>query len=188
MSESRKWIKIPLFLSSYFPLWLIFLGTLFLDPRYEILTKPPAENQLVVAAAITFAVIIAASLGILRAQLLQTEKGNNPRPIAIKDKEDITSGYILYIATYVIPFVADNFLEPYRIYMLIVMMATIGALYIRGNLFHINPTLNMFGYRLYKVQDVHDNKLLILSRRDELDDSIEGNILSNTIFIDTKKK
>lgn len=188
MSETRSWIKIPLFLSSYFPLWLIFLGVLFIDPKYQILVKPPAENQLVVGAAITFAIMIIASLSILRAQLLQVERGNNPRPITIKDKEDITSGYILYIATYVVPFVSDNFLEYHRIYMLVVMMATIGAMYIRGNLFHINPALNLFGYRLYKVQDTHDNKLLILSRRDEIEDSVDGNILSNTIFIDTKKK
>jgi hypothetical protein len=160
---------------------------LFLDPQYQLLSKPVEDNMLVIGAAITFAVIVVGSMTIMRLQLFAVERTNNPRPIVIKDKEDVTSGYLLYIATYVIPFVADNFLEIHRIYMLIVMMATIGALYIRGNLFHINPALNVFGYRLYKIQDIHDNKILILSRRDEVKETVKANPLSKSIFLDIEK-
>lgn len=185
MSEPRTWVKIPLFLSSYFPLWLIFLGYLFLDPKYEIFTKPIKENYFVITAVIVLLTIMIGSIVITRLLIWNVSKGNNPRPVIIKEKENLTSEYMLYVVTYVIPFLIDNFLDYSKLFALIVMMSTIGTLYIRGNMIHINPALNLFGYRLYKIKDDSDNKLLLLTKQSSIShDEIFVNSMNQNIYVE----
>lgn len=186
MSDYRTWVKIPLFLSSYFPLWLIFFGSLFLDPRYGILEKPIKENPIVIGAAIAFGTIMATSIIVVLLILYDTRKQNNTRPIVVKERHDMTGEYILYAVTYIIPFLVNDFLEYSRIFALVVMMTTVGALYIRANLFHINPVLNLFQYKLYKISDYDNNNYIILSRRGAIQkqDTLYANKMNNNIYLD----
>jgi len=193
MSEPRTWVKIPLFLSSYFPLWLIFFATLIFNEKYQLLNqfyaKSEEQNMTVIYAAILLGLIIIVSMVVVGLLAWGSKKGNNPKPITVKEREDFTGEYMLYIVTYVIPFLTDDFLEPSRIFALGILMTTIGVLYIRANLFHVNPTLNLFGYKLYKILDVDNNKLLVLSKQGGIRNNSEllANRMAQSIYVDTGK-
>lgn len=190
MVESRTWVKIPLFLSSYFPLWLIFLGFLVIDDtKYHLFTKPIAENQVVFWSVVGFSLLVTLPPLIVYLALWTTKKENNSFPISVKFKEDSTNEYVIYVVTYIIPFMVDNFLEPARIFALVVMMVTIGALYIRTNYFHINPILNLFGYKLYKIFDESNNKYLLLSKRGKIKNSqkINATALNLNIYVESEE-
>lgn len=189
MSDLRIWVKAALFLSSYIPLWIIFAGFIIIDPKYNFWTLAPKDNLLVVIA---FSVLIAVTLGslaIVGFLIWHTKRGKAPRSIIIKEKEEATSDYLLYVVSYMIPFVVQDFLDYPRLYALAVMMITIGILYIRANLFHVNPTLNAFGYMLYKVSDFDNNKYSLLSKKTTIkkNDSIDVNSLNQVIYLDVDK-
>lgn len=188
MSDLRVWVKIPLFLSSYIPLWLIFMGFILIDNDYGFWTKSMEENLLVNLATWILGAIIVGSISVVALLLWHTKKGKDARPIVIKEKEEATSDYLFYVVSYIIPFVTDNFLDYAQLYALGVMMVTIGALYIRSNLFHVNPTLNAFGYMLYKVSDFDNNKYSLLSKKDTIkkNDTISANNINQVIYLDVE--
>ncbi|SRR5579884_97028 len=194
MAEPRAWVKVPLFLSSFFPLWLIFFVTLIFNEKYQLVNQiflePAKRNTTVIYAAIFFGLIMIVSMTIVGLLVWQTRKGNNPKPITVKEREDFTGEYMFYIVTYVIPFLVDDFLEPSKILALTILMTTIGVLYIRANLFHVNPTLNLFGYKLYKILDEDDNKYLLLSKQSGIssDSELLANAMGINTYVDTGKQ
>lgn len=186
MAEPRLWIKIQLFLSSYFPLWIIFLVTLLLKDYPKSINALVNGNIEVLLPTVILTSIIAISMGLVLIYLRLTVKGTNPPTLFVKGKEDMTSEYMLYVVTYIIPFLADNFLELSKMISLFILMFTIGALYIRANLFHVNPMLNIFGYRLYKISDENDNKLILLSKQSTIkkNSELKANSLSGNIYVE----
>lgn len=189
MSDLRIWVKVALFLSSYIPLWIIFAGFLVVDTKYGFWTLAPKDNLLVVSAFVILLSVILGSLAIVGFLIWNTKRGKDPKPIIVKEKEEATSDYLLYVVSYMIPFVVENFLDYPRLYALTVMMITIGVLYIRANLFHVNPTLNAFGYMLYKVSDFDNNKYSLLSKKTSIkkNDSIDVNSINQVIYLDVGK-
>lgn len=192
MVEPRSWVKVPLFLSSYFPLWLIFFVTLILNQNYllidQIRAEPQERNDVVIAAAIIIGLIMLISITIAALVIWQSKRGNNPKPITVKERENFTAEYMLYVVTYVIPFLTDDFLEPSRLAALAILMTTIGVLYIRANLFHVNPTLNLFGYKLYKILDDENNHYLLLSKKGGIgrNSELRANNVSRGIYVDVE--
>src|SRR5215469_9391357 len=136
MTEPRLWIKISLFLSSYFPLWLIFLITLLVKDYPKNVEALVNQNFDILLPTVTLILIIIVPMFFVWYYLRLTIKGTGSHRLFVKGKEDMTSEYMLYVVTYIIPFLADNFLELYKMISLSVLMFTIGALYIRANLFH----------------------------------------------------
>jgi len=187
MAEPKLWVKISLFLSSYFPLWVIFLVSLLLKDYPKNIEALVNKNIQVLVPAEVLISIMVISILLLWYYLRLTVKGNNPKLLFVKGKEDLTSEYMLYVVTYIIPFLVDNFLELSKTISLSILMITIGALYIRANLFHVNPTLNLFGYRLYKLSDISDNKIILLSKQSTIrnNSELKVNSLSGNIYIES---
>ena len=187
MTITRSWVKSSLFLSSYFPLWLIFLGLIIINPNYEIFTKPYSENLLAVTSASVFFVILIISI-VVTSILLKVVK-NTERPIKtiIKNRENLTGEYVLYVVTYIIPFLVNDFLAPERLFGLSVLLITIGILYVRANLLHINPLFTMLGYRLYYITNDDDKKIHVLSKQVLYEhDELNINEIEHGFYVDAK--
>ena len=189
MAELQTWIKIPLFLSSYSPLWLIFLISLFVNDVYSAqisihnFPSSLADYSVIIFSALTIIPII-----ILVGVLYNTQKGNNPEFITIKEKENSTSEYALYVVTYIIPFLAIDFLEIQKIITLIIVMVTIGSIYIQSNMFHLNPVLTMLRYKLYKISDYNNNKYVLLSKQElKNGEKVKVNTLSPRVYVEVEK-
>ena len=86
LTELRTWIKIPLFLSSYLPLWLIFLFSLFLSDNFKYLNLLSNHQFFTIVedyALIAFSLLIAIPFIILIVILYITKNGNNPSYLVI---------------------------------------------------------------------------------------------------------
>jgi hypothetical protein len=129
-------IRFLLFLSSYFPLALIFF-ILFVQqqPLWAIV------------------VLAIGTLGLVIMMLYFFQFAPRIAPI----QEKVTGlhrhdGDVMsYIASYIIPFVATPFGGWQQGAALLVFVVILGIVYVNSNMIHINPMLNLIGYHLYEI-------------------------------------
>lgn len=194
MATPKKWVKVTLFLSSYFPLWIIFLVILVVDHQSDLFMIKDIKDAfneyairnwptLLLAGSLIFVAFF--PLVVLRRLIKEIISGTNPDRIMIQGREELTSEYMLYIITYVFPFLTANVFQSSTAISLIGIMVTIAILYIRANLFHVNPTLMLFNYRLFKVMD-ENNTYYLLSKRDSVfkNQTIKAYSMSGVIYIE----
>jgi hypothetical protein len=140
-------MKIALFLSAYSSLFLIFLiknfDTESIRWVFLILTVVPAVLLLL---ALFFLSRIAGS----------QEK--------ISKLENINSTNIEFIVAYILPFLALDFTLLPDVISLSILFLILGFIYVRSNLFFMNPTLNLFGYDIVKGY-IGERPITIITRR-----------------------
>jgi hypothetical protein len=190
-----KLLRFPFFLSSYSPLWLIFL-TSYLIQKFELLQKDNldknslqllqilfsnVENLIVL---IIFVVLITIPLIILIWYINNRIK-ENPKEFKIKTKINMTNEYILYVITYIFPFISEDIIDLSNLFSLVIVIITLGILYIGANLYYVNPTLSILGYKLYRITDDSDNELVLLSKMSAIpqNKSIMINEINENIYI-----
>lgn len=126
-----------LFISSYFPLLLIvFLERLDAQPTLAWS-----------ALGIGFAGILGIGIYLLALRRLQPVTVN-VTAVSRKDAEVMS-----YVMTYVIKFLAIPWDKPHQVASLGIFFVALGVLYVSNNFIHVNPTLNMLGFRLYEIED-----------------------------------
>ncbi|HGF7476007.1 TPA: anti-phage protein KwaA [Vibrio mimicus] len=59
--------------------------------------------------------------------------------------------HLTFLATYIIPFFGFSFTETGRLLAYGVLLVVIGAIFIKTDKYYANPTLALFGYKLYRV-------------------------------------
>lgn len=93
----------------------------------------------------------------------------SPEDVRVESKEDLTGEYMLYVITYIFPFMTAAAFTVLGIIALVGALTIIGLLYIRANLFHVNPALLLiYNYRLYKIVDDKRNVRHLLSKNESL--------------------
>jgi hypothetical protein len=150
--------------------------------RY-LLTEP-----LFTGIATIFLILSVTSFFILIGLIKDVNKTKYPTPIKVKSKSEITSEYIAYIIAYILPFISSQVDKPLGFIPLFAIILTIGFLYIRINLLHINPILNILGYRLFKIEDFDHNEYHLLTRRQKIPIgfTVTANSLSDNIYLEVK--
>jgi hypothetical protein len=141
--------RILLFLSSYFPLSLIFFVILMPDHR---------------RAAVS--ILAVGTVGLVW-MLLYLKKAKTLSPFQVKitafHKRDTEA--MAYIVSYIIPFVAIPLHGLKEGIALSIFFVVIGILYVNSNMIHINPMLNLFGYHLYEVTTEEGSVHSLLAKR-----------------------
>ncbi len=195
MARATKWVKVNLFLSSYFPLWFILLAIQIVSQRNNLFTDKVYLDTFSYLSANIVAFIFVALLSmisfwplqVVRQYIKETISQNNPDKIMIQSKEDLTSEYLLYIITYVFPFMTAGSFNELGAIALGGALIMIALLYIRGNLFHVNPTLMLiYNYRLYKIVDIKNNTYHILSKQETILSNmrIRANSLNGIFYVE----
>lgn len=161
--------RLLLFLSSYFPLAVVFFF-LFFECHFWI------------------------GLGILGVGLigtvglfvfLRTVRKLAPFTIRVDQIQRRDGEAMSYIATYVIPFLAVPFSAWQQAAALATFFLVLAVLYVHSNMIHINPMLNLTGYHLYEVtQDNGAVFTLITRRRLRRADSFSVVSLDNDIILE----
>ncbi len=161
--------RLLLFLSSYFPLSLIFFILFIAKHRW-------------VSLSILLVGLI--SVGGMAAYLQQV---NRIAPIQVKvvgikrcDAEAIS-----YIVSYVIPFLAAPFSRWEQGIALSIFFLVLGVLYINSNMIHINPMLNLIGYHIYETT-LDDSSVysLITRRRIKRGEVLRVNTVAENIYLE----
>jgi hypothetical protein len=128
-------IRFLLFLSSYFPLALIFF-LLFFSAR------PWLAASILSLGTVG---LIGMAVYLRYAQTIAAFKVN-PATIQRRDGDAMS-----YIVSYVIPFLSLPFSGWEQGFALSIFFVVLSILYVNSNMIHINPMLNLAGYHLYEV-------------------------------------
>ena len=172
-------LRIVMFISSYFPLYVIVIVLYF----SKILKGILEFNILIIGVALFMVALILISF----MSVCMLKKGKGSREKVIKDLENPDDTVLSYIMTYIIPLIAngDNSKEVYIVNILLFIL--IGYIYLRLNLIYLNPLWAMFGYIIYRDADkeivITDISREVLRHKER----IKGYYISNDIFIAHKR-
>lgn len=127
--------RILLFFSSYAPLSVMLVLLLW--------------NKAPIVAAVSGGLALLSVAGMLIClQVVNRIAGVSTKILDCHSRGDAAMSYIV---TYIIPFLAVAFSDWQQAAALGVFFVILGFLYVNSDMIHINPTLNLFGYRLYEV-------------------------------------
>lgn len=180
----KRWIvKICMFISSYFPLYIMLLilkHDLF-NTREKILNTQ--IFPFVLGMLICVIVSIISTIIIF--------KGEGVKSIKIKDLERPDDTIISYLMTYIIPLLANDYQKKEIIIVNIILFILIGYLYIRLNLIYLNPLWSVCGYFPYWINAdvvvITDLKYSELKNIKETRQKLKGMYIANDIFIAKRK-
>jgi len=129
-------IRLLLFLSSYFPLAVIFAVQLYL------------LGHAIWAAAS----LLAGCIGLVGlAVYIRTSSRISPLTISVENMSRHDGEAMSYIVTYLLPFIALPSTDLASGISLAVFLLVLAILYINSDMLHINPMLNLMGWHLYEV-------------------------------------
>lgn len=77
--------------------------------------------------------------------------GTQEFSVSINSIESRQSDPLAFLASYFVPLVSFQLTEFKHEVVLIILFITIGIMYIKGNLFHMNPTLLLLGFNMYEI-------------------------------------
>jgi hypothetical protein len=196
MSRIRPTVKGILFLSSYTPLFFIFLLKNISDRKEALcLSLSDPINTIIskffplnLNSAISFA-LIAILLGsnLLLFYLLMTKRhGNNPKGIRIVESKEANYAYVEYLLTYVIPFLPLTDSSSLSLLYGFVFLILVGFVYTRSNLLYVNFMLILASYNLFNVKDSKNDEYIIISKQEKIpiDEVTKYNVIDDNFLID----
>jgi hypothetical protein len=135
-------MRVLLFLSSYFPLFLII----------SVLVFP--KNWLV--AVVIFFLDICFVVALWR-YLRYCQRKHQRAFIRLRNYQQRDSEAMSYIASYVVPFASFSLDIVPQVIALTIFILMLLALYVNSNMIYVNPMLNLVGYHLYEIEIEHSN-------------------------------
>lgn len=153
----QRVISYILFLSSYIPLFLIlFLQNL--SDRY-------ISIGLVVLITISF-------IGLTGFCFTYENKGRN-KEIIVKKVENKGIDNLNYMSGYVIPFISlnmpiivENKVDIANVMSIIILFSVLGYLYVKSNLYYVNPILNLF-YDISSIESTEGNSVILIGDKNK---------------------
>ncbi len=175
MSELKLKYKILLFLSSYTPLFLILL----LKVTSQLVDNYQEAEQFVIKSFLTtnwisilmlsvLSLIIVFPNIILGLILKDTKRTSNPKQVKVKSVNKMNHIYMEYLISYIIPFLAFDFSDFFDMAALMLLITTIGIIYINSDLLYININFNIRGYNLYNIIDDKNKDYMLLSKKSRI--------------------
>ena len=138
--------KILLYLSAFVPLYFLVLIKLVIDIILNNLTF----NILNTTAFILM--LVAIVLGIVGAKISLKHSDTPSQSIKIISQKSITEQYFLGYFSLFVLFALGFELEKVSMFIVfILVIVLIGIVYVKNDLFYINPFLNILGYNFYDV-------------------------------------
>ncbi len=164
--------QIILFLSSYVPLFIFFtiLNTFGLFPG-DIIT-----------GAMAF-------VGIVGFSILVSRTGTSNRDnLKIGSLQVRNGDFIAYTVTYIVPFLATPQSSVNEKIVLILLLALLCFLYIKSELFYINPLFSLMGYKLFQVTTEQGKSVVLITPRSFIQSPTTLSVcrLSNFVFLEKR--
>ena len=171
----RVWVRVMLFCSSYFPLMLIF----------AVLNWQ--RNML--AAIIIFGFAILCFL-LTWLYIEVTRARSNTQTRAVQKVQPHEADVLNYIAAYIIPFVTLPFNNWANGLAVVILLTTLGTVYVQSNMIAVNPTLSFLGFHLYEVifKDDEHSHIVISRRTIVVGQPITVASLRNVLYLQTPER
>lgn len=164
-------VRCMLFVSSYFPLTLIF-WILF------VMQQP-------VLAWITLGIGSVGLLGMF-VYFFRIAPRLSPIQEKIAERQIRDSDVMGYIASYVVPFATFPLSGWQQIAAILVFVLVLGIVYVNSDMIRVNPMLNLMGYHLYEitVENGTESYSLITRRRIKRGDMVRIVDVGRGIFLE----
>lgn len=167
--QNKLIFKISLFNLSLTPLYLIFIiqyldttaimGILNYERFLVFILELLSSNIKILFFIALIAVGFIGFLFFVKNNNYNRENAKKFEQIESKDFDHLT-----FLSTYVLPLITFNLKDTKSFLVLIFLISIIGAIYIKSNLYYLNPTLLLFGYKIYKAKDLQNNVVLISNK------------------------
>jgi hypothetical protein len=141
--------RSALFLSSYAPLFAVFA---LLDSFGR--GWPTAFCWVLVAVGLVLPTVVFA-----RARRLA------PQPIRASDVQARDGDVFAYVATYLVPFAAISATTTRERLALALFVLVLAVIYVRAELYYVNPLFALAGYRLFQVSSASGASFVLLTKR-----------------------
>ena len=177
---TRFIVKSLMFISSYLPLYMLLIildWSLVLDIYYQ---RASTSTFFIVGL---LAVLIAISV-ITLILFIKIETGNYCQYKIINRPDDKV---ISYIFTYIVPILSLDITNINKIIVNLALVALVWGLYIKLDLFYLNPALVFMGYVTYTTDDKTIITDIPYSQLKRETGSLSGCFITNDIFIAKKK-
>lgn len=164
--------KILLFISAFVPMYVLLLFKFVI----EIITKKLTKDFLNIFMVIFLSILII--LGIIGVKLLLGKQCKKSEQITLLKTHNTTDQHFLsYFSLFVLFALTFELEKMSMTIVFIAILVFIGIVYIKNNLFHINPLLNILGYSFYIITctDENNNNL-------ELKVFYKGNLQENSSY------
>jgi len=92
------------------------------------------------------------------------EKGAPILPRKITRIEDMYFENLAFLITYIIPLVGFDLDSNRNRLTLFLMLILIGWFYVKANIFYTNPSLAVLGYRIYKIDTLESENIVVIVR------------------------
>ena len=184
--------KFTLFLTSYIPLWFIFIIKFFfleksVENKESIIFQPLtiSYKKLSISSDIKTLVIVILSIIILikfnsLKKLLKQARGKTS-PLKIKKIKNISIDYLTnYFSLYLFPFFALNETDGINIFIFFLIAILAGYIYVKNNIVYINPILHFLGYSVYMIEIIKSNSdteeafLMTYRKRHEIEETLSN--------------
>jgi hypothetical protein len=166
-------MRVRLFLSSYFPLFLI-VGALFFPKNVWL----------------AGGVVLVGLLSLVEGwRYLRYCQRKHQRSFAkVKDYQRRDNEAMTYIASYIVPFATFNLDLGPQIFALCVFVGVLLIIYVSSNMIYVNPMLNLFGFHLYEVTlEQSDHSYYYVTRkRLKREDTIRYVYVSDEVLLEEK--
>lgn len=77
--------------------------------------------------------------------------------------------HLTFLSTYIIPLIAFDLSKVKYAIVLLILLVAIGAIYVKTDMFHANPSLALIGYHIYKIDGEFrtgsKQEIIIISRQ-----------------------
>jgi len=139
-------MKIILFISAFVPMYILFLLNLIVELINENLTFNITNTVVLILLAVLTLIGTFGLLGIVK------QKGEFYKEVKILSKKNLTDQHFLnYFSLFVLLALTFDLSKISFVCVLIAILVFIGIVYIKNNIYYVNPLLNIMGYSFYDI-------------------------------------
>lgn len=158
--------KLVMYLSAFLPMFLIMWIKEVLFGIKNVLEKPWKYswesiylNPYLIGEFIAFIFI-----GLMLYRFLKGNQRTSVYTITLKTVKNRSAEYYLaYYSLFILALIEFSLTDPIDLTVLLLLLTVLGIVYIKNNLFFINPTVNIFQSYIYEVEyEVHQTTILKL--------------------------
>ena len=163
--------KIFLFCSAYCPLFLILLLQNYIklfsniSAVFKILRDVNHFNfgslweifLIMIHPTTLILIAFLSGLGFLL-YILKKSKNLTTDKFKVINAKNITSESMTYIISYLVPFLSLKLNSTVDLLCILILIVTVGIIYINSDMLYINPLLNCIGYRTFQIDGKDLNK------------------------------
>lgn len=159
-------IKIFLFLTAYYPLFLILFvqNSNLIDKIFsEGITSTKWINF---NDSLIYGLILGLVFFVLLKLFIKFQSKSNTSQFRVIKIKDISHETLNYILTYLIAFLSLKLNDPKDIISVLILLFIIGIIYVNSNLLYINPFLQLLNYSIYELtikKDIAEKSTVIIA-------------------------